>query len=214
MTLNFRLGELLLFARSSPRFPALPNQPAITLCLFAQVHSLHRTRSEGAPLDLKKGFKPANVAFMADDDDDEGATIMGPALGPAAALPFKKIASDSGTFPAVNPNAPPDYAPTSNRATFGVSPVGVSGAGHPTRPSTWVGAAGREFGLSVAEMALLAAEVSVSRSPSEVHTRFGMDALTYAAEVSAWDRRFAADPVLRAEYTKAYNSARSRLSGR
>ncbi len=112
-----------------------------------------------------------------DDDDDEGATVMGPAVGADARLPF---------------------APASVRAPA-------------ARPATWAGTMAREVGLSLGEMALLSAEEATARSPAEVHARYGLDAMTYVAETAAWERRFAADPQLRARFTAACQRCRARL---
>ena len=122
---------------------------------------------------------------MVSDDDDEGSTILAPALGVETPLPFAKSAP--------LPSAPAPSAPA--------------------RPATWAGTMAREMGLSLGELALLAAELSVTRGAADVHARYGLDAMTYVAETAAWERRFAADPKLLAQYTAAYQRCRARLGG-
>lgn len=114
---------------------------------------------------------------MEPDDDDEGSTVMGPAVGVDSRLPFAPVAAP---------------APAA-------------------RPATWAGTMAREVGLSLGEMALLSAEEAAARSPAEVHARYGLDAMTYVAETAAWERRFAADPQLRARFAAACQRCRARL---
>lgn len=123
--------------------------------------------------------------MVSDDDDDEGSTVLAPALGVEEALPFAKSAP-----------LPASPAPSA-----------------PARPATWAGTAAREIGLSLGELALLAAELSVARGAPDVLARYGLDAMGYVAETSAWERRFAADSKLIARYTAAYQRCRARLGG-
>lgn len=125
---------------------------------------------------------------MVSDDDDEGSTVLAPALGVETPLPFAR----SAPLPA----APAPAAPSA-----------------PARPATWAGTMSRELGLSLGELALLAAELSVTRAAADVHARYGLDAMTYVAETAAWERRFAADPKLLVQYTAAYQRCRARLAG-
>jgi hypothetical protein len=120
-----------------------------------------------------------------------------------ASMPLEDDSEENGTQITNAPSVP-------SRAL----PFTPSAEAPPSRARpTWAGTMAREIGLSLGEMALLAAELAGSRNPDEVTRRFGLDGASYAAELVAWERRFAADPQLRASYAAAYQRLRARLGG-